>query len=85
MNALVAGRRAYAADVRLHQFVRAAEGLLPAEAWGRDAFVDHAVTLVSEAPDPVPLLRDLYQLRNIAEHHGDLGRGLPNVGAGMRT
>src|SRR5258705_901580 len=68
MNALVAGRRAYAADVRLHQFVRAVEGLLPAEAWGRDAFVDYAVTLVSEAPDPVPLLRDLYQLRNIAEH-----------------
>lgn len=32
----------------------------------------------------MPLLRDLYQLRNIAEHHGDLERGLPNVAEGMR-
>jgi len=83
-NALVAGLRAHPADVRLHQFVRAVEGLLPPGAWRKDAFVEHAVTFVSEAPDPIPLLRELYQLRNIAEHHGDLERGLPNVAKGKR-
>ncbi len=78
-NAFVAGLRANVPEVRLHQFVRSVEALLSSGAWGRNDFVDRARDLVREQPDSVPVLRELYQLRNVAEHHGDLDRGLPNV------
>jgi hypothetical protein len=66
--AFIAGLRAELADVRLHQFVRAAESFLPSAAWGAAAFVEHARSFVSENPDPATLLMELYRLRNVAEH-----------------
>lgn len=83
-NAFIVGLRAEPPDVRLHQFVRAVESFLPSDAWGQYEFVRHVKDFVTDVPDPTDLLRELYQLRNVAEHHGDLDRGLPNVPHGQR-
>lgn len=85
LNAFVAGLRARQAEDRLHQFVRTIESFLPPTVWGAAAFANHARDFLPEHPDPGALLMELYQLRNIAEHHGDLDRGLPNVPPAQRA
>ena len=85
LHALITGFRADRAEDRVHECVRAVEAFLPAGAWGAGAFVDHALDLVRATPDAGQVLLDLYRLRNVTEHHGDLDRGLPDISAAQRS
>ena len=85
MNALVAAMRAYKPDERIHQSVRAVEALLPEPVFRKDAFVEHVRTFVEETADSDSILREIYQLRNAAEHLRGLdARALPTVSSGNR-
>lgn len=57
-------------EVRLHQFVRAIESFLPPSAWGQDEFARRASILLRNPDDPATgeLLKEIYRLRNKAEH-----------------
>jgi hypothetical protein len=80
VKALVATFRSVAPDEQIHQCVRAVEALLPPEAWGAAAFVEHATRFVAATADRGAILNDFYQLRNAVEHLRGLdNRALPNV------
>lgn len=84
VNAFVAGLRSHLADDRLHQFVRAVESFIPPTAWGADQFAAHVKTFLPDTPDPTEILKQMYQLRNAAEHLRDLDWGLPTALASDR-
>lgn len=56
------------AEVRLHQFVRAIESFLPPSAWGQDEFAKRASILLRDPKTANELLKEIYRLRNKAEH-----------------
>jgi hypothetical protein len=79
LNAFVAGLRSQPGDVRLHQFVRAIESFAPPGTYRADGFVDCIGDLLPTNPDPSDVLRQLYNLRSAAEHHGDLDKPLGHL------
>ncbi len=70
-NALRLGVCSPDAEVRLHQFVRAIESFLPPSVWGQDDFARRVSILMRSPDDPTTseLLKEIYRLRNKAEHH----------------
>ena len=76
VNAFVSAVRSIRNDDRLHQFVRSIEAFLPPTAWRANAFIAQARSFVPDLPDPELALRQMYQLRNVAEHLGELERGI---------
>lgn len=69
-HACLRGLMEYQGDERLHQFIRAVEAVvMPPKGKGTGVFA-HRCQLFAGTSAPVrPLLRELYELRNAAEHH----------------
>jgi hypothetical protein len=55
--------------VRIHQYVRAIESFLPPTAWGEKQFADKAGVLSGTDQQTANALKEIYRLRNKAEHH----------------
>jgi hypothetical protein len=56
-------------NVRIHQYVRAIESFLPPTAWGQKEFAEKASMLIGSDRASIDALKELYRLRNKAEHH----------------
>jgi hypothetical protein len=82
LEAFVSATVAKLAHIKLHQFVRAIESLMPSTISGADDFARFCRQLCSAS---VTDLREMYQLRNMAEHHQFHGHALKNAGDWAKT
>ncbi len=69
-HAWVRGMMEYQGDERLHQFIRSVEAVVMPPKGNGTAIFAHRCQLFAGTSAPVqPLLKELYKLRNAAEHH----------------
>ena len=67
---MVAGMMEYHGDERLHQFIRAVEAVvMPPKGKGTALFAHRSQLFAGTSAPVKPLLKELYELRNSAEHH----------------
>lgn len=78
-HAWLRGMMEYYGDERLHQFIRAVEAVVkPPKGRGTKMFAHRCQLFAGNSAQGVSVLRELYELRNTAEHHNSLGAVLPS-------
>lgn len=84
-HAWLRGLMEFHGDERLHQFIRAVEAVVKApKGRGTKMFAHRCQLFAGNSAHAVLVLRQLYELRNSAEHHNLLDAVLPNcVGAAL--
>ncbi len=82
--------RSYRYETRIHQYVRAIESFLPPSAFGQRLFAKKAALLCEQGERTTDALKEMYRLRNKAEHHeyfeeAKLSGGIPEDVARLRA
>ena len=77
-HAWLRGITEYYGDERLHQFIRAVEAVVkPPKGKSTRLFAHRCQLFAGNSVQAVSVLRELYELRNTAEHHNPLATVLP--------